>query len=121
MAKTPDPFNPLQPKGIEAKGLTTALRFLKGRRGPATDADAPPPSTFPSTPASREALRMAREADARAGIRRHRVVNRNGVIVRERRTDSPTAAGSATAGVGIAPAAANTANNVVPITAARRR
>lgn len=39
-------------------GMTDALRRLRsGRRGPAADDDRPPPSLFPSTPASRAALR----------------------------------------------------------------
>lgn len=43
-------------------GLTDALKRLRqGRRGKATDDDRPPPSTFPPTSASRQAMRIVRE------------------------------------------------------------
>lgn len=49
-------------RGAWSRGLTDALRLLeRGRRGPATEADAPPPSLFPMTPAARQALRMWRQ------------------------------------------------------------
>jgi len=103
-------------------GLTLALRALRdARRGRATDADRPPLSVLPHTRASREALRLQREADERAAVGRHRVVNRDGVIVRERPEPSPTAEGEAPAAdVGIA-SAAGRHSNVVPIGVARRR
>lgn len=42
-------------------GMDDALRRLKlGRRGPATDADRPPPSILPLTKAARAALRYSR-------------------------------------------------------------
>lgn len=47
--------------GAWSPGLTDALRRLaKAERRAPTEADAPPVSTFPSTPASREALRLDR-------------------------------------------------------------
>lgn len=88
-----------EPRGSGCYGLTLALRFLKGRTGPPTDADRPPVSTFRRTRASDEALRLNREADARLRAHRYRVVNRDGVILRE----------------------APTPDNVIPISAARRR
>lgn len=45
----------------EAKGLTAALDALGGRSGPPTEFDQPPLSTFPMTPAAREARRLDRE------------------------------------------------------------
>ena len=52
------------PRGAWSGGLTEALRLLRQARGwPPTEADAPPPSTFPMTPAAREAKRMAKQAD----------------------------------------------------------
>jgi hypothetical protein len=53
--------------------LTVALRFLEQaeRRSP-HDGDRPPPSVFPSTPASRAALRYDREARERLAAGKHR-------------------------------------------------
>lgn len=51
----------LLPEGSWSKGLTEAIK-LRDRaeaRAPGP-ADVPPPSTFPMTPAAREALRLAR-------------------------------------------------------------
>jgi hypothetical protein len=77
-------------------GLTQAVKALREReaRKP-TDDDRPSPSTFPMTPAARAALGYGREVEAPTG--RHRVVNRDGEIVRE------------------------PPSNVVPIDAGRRR
>ena len=47
--------------GKNHPGLEDALaRLWLGRPGPATEADRPPPSTFPMTPAARVALRLSR-------------------------------------------------------------
>jgi hypothetical protein len=79
-------------------GLTQAVKALRDREARRPDhRDIPPPSVLPATPASREALRLARQW-MDPPPRRHRIVNRDGVIVRERPPD-----------------------NVVPITAARNR
>lgn len=46
----------------ERPALADALRRLyEGRPGPPTEADVPPPSTFPMTPAARAALRLSRK------------------------------------------------------------
>lgn len=56
-ASTNDPTEVDAARGYCA-GMTDALQRLRsGRRGPVSDADRPPPSLFPSTPASRAALR----------------------------------------------------------------
>lgn len=103
-------------------GLTLALRALReARQGPATDADAPPISVLPHTRASREALRLRFEEESRIAAQRYRVVNRDGVIVRERPTDSATADGEAPAAGLPDSSAAGSTSNVVPITAARRK
>ena len=80
-------------------GLTLALRNLRDaeQRKP-HDGDRPDCTTLPHTAASREALRIQREHDAAAGRKRHRIVNRGGVITREPPPD-----------------------NVVPITRGRKR
>lgn len=59
----PDPSALDLTRGYHA-GLTDALRRLReGRSGPPTDADRPPPSLFPSTPASRAAMRLKRQRE----------------------------------------------------------
>lgn len=59
--------------GHESAGLTAALRnlHLSEHRAP-TPEDAPPVSTLPHTAASREAVRLNREADERLKAGRHR-------------------------------------------------
>jgi hypothetical protein len=45
----------------EKGGLGDTLRALKeARRGPPTEADIPPPSSLPMTPAARAALRLSK-------------------------------------------------------------
>jgi len=58
----------VEPEKGYAPGMTAALKALHhARRGKPSPADAPPPSTFPMTPAAREAKRLAREADRDRG------------------------------------------------------
>jgi hypothetical protein len=45
----------------ERPGMREALRALTLRKGPPTEADRPPPSTLPLTPAAKEALRLKRK------------------------------------------------------------
>lgn len=45
----------------ESAGVRAAKAAAAARKGPPAEADAPPPSTFPMTPAAREALRLWRE------------------------------------------------------------
>ena len=45
----------------EARGMAEALRALDLPERSPTELDAPPPSTFPRTPAAREALRLGRK------------------------------------------------------------
>jgi hypothetical protein len=42
----------------EHPALTAALKAFKGRRGKPSEADRPPPSLFPMTPAARAAIEM---------------------------------------------------------------
>lgn len=66
-------------KGDGCLGLTQAVNALRDRvaRRP-TEQDAPPCSTFPMTPAAREALRLSKQGRGR----RHEIANHGGVIVR---------------------------------------
>jgi hypothetical protein len=110
-----------EPRGSGCYGLRLAVwALVNGRRGPATEADCPPVSVLPHTRASAEALRLAREHERRFAAQRFRVVNRDGVIVRERASEAGgESAGDSTARpVSLAPPAG--ASNVVPITRARR-
>lgn len=46
----------------DAPGIKAAIKGLKkGRRGRPTEADAPPPSLFPMTPAARAALDLRKD------------------------------------------------------------
>ena len=73
-----------EPRGSGCYGLRLAAWALEhARRGPATEADAPPVSVLPATRASAEAVRLNREHEARLRAHRYRVANRGGVILRE--------------------------------------
>lgn len=48
----------------ERPGMKQALMALKAQRRKPTEADRPPPSLFPMTPAAREARRLSRGEDS---------------------------------------------------------
>ena len=51
----------LLPAGSRSSGLTAAIKLRdKAQRRKPTEADVPPPSTFPMTPAARAALALKR-------------------------------------------------------------